>query len=100
VHFLGLTDFVSSTGVGGILAVCAQPAPCHATTTISVGRTVIARTGSEFLGSGAPGGLLFSLTSAGRSLLARAAGNQLGAQVAITSGRTTTTAQLALVRFS
>jgi hypothetical protein len=100
VHFLGLTDFVSANGVGGILAVCAQATPCHATTTISVGRTVIARTGTEFLGANEAGGLLFSLTSTGRSLLARARGNQLGAQVAITSGGATSTAQLALVHFS
>jgi hypothetical protein len=33
-------------------------------------------------------------------MLARARGNQLGAQVMITSGRATSTAQLALVRFS
>lgn len=100
VRFLGLTDFVSASGVGGILAVCAQATPCHAITTISVGRTVIARTGGEFLGANEAGGLLFSLTSAGRSLLARARGNQLGAQVTITSGKASSSAQVALVHFS
>jgi hypothetical protein len=99
VQVLGLTDFVSSTGVGGILAACAQSSPCHVRTTVSVGRTVIARTGSEFLGADEAGYLAFSITSAGRNILAHAAGNQLGVQVSITGAGRPTVAQLALVRF-
>lgn len=100
VRVVGLTDFVSSAGVGGILADCAQSTPCRARTTISVGRTVIARTGTEFLGANEAGYLTFSLTPAGRAMLAHAPGNQLGTQVSITTGNSTTRAQLALVRFN
>jgi hypothetical protein len=96
---VGLTDFVSAGGVGGILAACAQNVPCHVKTTVSVGNTVIASTGSEFLGANEVGYLTFGLTKAGAAMLARAPGNQLGATVRITNGSTTATGQLALVRF-
>jgi Arylsulfotransferase (ASST) len=100
VHLLGLTEFVSSAGVGGILAACTQDVPCHVKTTISVGRTVIARAGSEYLGAGEAGYLAFALTSAGRTMLEHAPGNQLGAQVSLTGAGVETKAQVALVRFS
>ncbi len=99
LQFVGLTDFVSSGGVGGILAACAQTVPCHVKTTLSVGSTVIASTGSEFLGADELGYLTFSLTRAGASMLAHAGGNQLGVTVRMTDGATTASAQLALVRF-
>jgi hypothetical protein len=101
LQFVGLTDFVSSaSGVGGILAGCFTTAPCHVTTTIASGNTTIAKTGSEFIGAGELGYLSFTLTSAGRSMLAHAPGNQLPAHVTITSGSTTATADLALAGFS
>jgi hypothetical protein len=100
VQIVGLTDFVSSTGVGGILTSCLQANPCHASATISVGSTVIARAGTEFLGARELGYLIFSLTSAGQSMLAHAAGNQLSAHLAVTSGQGTAAADVALVRFS
>jgi Arylsulfotransferase (ASST) len=99
LQFVGLTDFVSSNGVGGILAECLASTPCHTRTTVSVGRTVIATTGPELLGSRDVGYLIFSLTSAGRSMLARARGNQLGAQVSISDGPASASGQVALVRF-
>jgi hypothetical protein len=100
LRVLGLTDFVSSAGIGGILVVCAQPSTCHVQSTITVGRTVIARTGMESLGADEAGYVMFSLTAAGRSMLAHAAGNQLGARATLSNGRDVTTAQLALVGFT
>jgi hypothetical protein len=98
---VGATDFVSSQGTGGILAGCQAPvSACQVTSTVSVGRTVIARTGREYLDAGDLGYLLFSLTPSGRSMLAHAPGNQLAAQVRITDGRATATGQIALVGFS
>jgi hypothetical protein len=100
LQLVGLTDFVNSRGTGGILAGCYATSPCQVTTTISVGRTVISRTGREYLGPGTLGYLFFQLNSAGQSMLAHAPGNQLGAQVKISSSQGTASGQLALVGFS
>jgi hypothetical protein len=99
LRIVGLTDFVSSGGVGGILAQCPTTTPCHVSTTVSIGRTVIAKTGSELLGGREVGYLIFSLTKAGRSILAHTRGNQLGAQVTITDGGSTARGSVALVSF-
>ncbi len=96
---VGPIDFVNSHGVGGILAGCRSTALCDVATTVSVGRTAIARTGREFLGAGEFGYLFFTLTSAGRTMLARAPGNQLSAQVTLAGGGATASAQLALARY-
>jgi hypothetical protein len=73
--------------------------PCQATATLSVGRTVIARTGPEPIGAGELGYLVVPLTSHGRALLTHAPGNQLGAHVSITDapGTTATTATLTAI---
>jgi hypothetical protein len=60
---------------------------------------VIATTGSELLGGRSVGYLIFSLNSAGKSLIGRASGNQLGAAVTLTDGGTTAHGTVALVRF-
>ena len=99
LQLVGLTDFVSSTGVGGILAECLATTPCHTRTTVSVGNTVIATTGSELLGARDVGYLIFSLTSAGRSMLEHARGNQLGAQVKISDGAASASGAISLVQF-
>ena len=99
LRILGLTDFVSSGGVGGILAECLATTPCHTSTTVSVGGTVIGSTGTELLGGRSVGYLIFSLNSAGKSILAHARGNQLGASVKITDGGATATGSISLVRF-
>jgi hypothetical protein len=99
VRVVGLTDFVSNGWVGGILAGCYGSTPCHAMTTVSVGRTVIARTGNEFLGANELGYLMFRLTAAGHAMLARAPGNQLGAHLVIRAGGATASADIALVQF-
>ncbi len=99
LRILGLTDFVSSDGTGGILAECLASTPCHTRTTVSVGSTVIATTGSELVGARDVSYLIFALTSSGRSMLAHARGNQLGASVTITDGGATASGNVALVRF-
>ncbi len=99
LQIVGLTDFVSSNGVGGILAECLASTACHTKTTVSVGKTVIATTGPELLGSHGVGYLIFSLTSRGRSMLDHARGNQLGASVTISDGASTASGIIALVRF-
>ncbi|MBV9336803.1 MAG: arylsulfotransferase family protein [Solirubrobacterales bacterium] len=99
LRLVGLTDFVSAGGVGGILAECLNTTACHARTSVSVGSTVIASTGPELLGARGVGYLIFTLTSAGRSMLAHARGNQLAAAVTISDGSAAAHGLLALVRF-
>jgi hypothetical protein len=99
VRIVGLTAFVSGGSVGAVLASCPAPAPCSLATTLSVGRTVIARTSPQTLGENEAGYLLFTLTPEGRALLARARGNQLLARFAVANGTSVATAQIALVRF-
>jgi len=101
LQLVGATDFVNSAGTGGILAGCrAAVTTCQVTSSISVGRAVIARTRREYLDAGDLGYLLFSLTPSGRSMLAHAPGNQLAAHVRITDGATAATGQIALIGFS
>ena len=114
LRIIGRTDFVSSRGVGGVLASCGSTTACSVTTVVSIGRTVIATTGRELLGADELGYLIFSLTPRGRTLLAHARGNQLGARVTITQTTPNTgqgsvsptpttvraSANVALVRFS
>ena len=99
LRILGLTDFVSGNGVGGILAECLGTTACHVQTSVSVGRTAIASTGSELIGAHGVGYLIFTLNSAGRSLLAHARGNQLGAGVTLSDGGATARGQISLVHF-
>ncbi len=99
LKIIGVTHFVSSGWTGGILAGCAGGTPCHATATVSAGNTVIAHTGSEFLGANELGYLYFTLTAAGHAMLAHAPGNQLGAQITLTNGSATASADVALAAF-
>jgi hypothetical protein len=85
LKLIGTTEFVSHGWVGGILAECIGTTPCAATTTLSVGRTTIARTKAQTLGAGELGYLSFSLTSAGHKLLAKTKSNQLGVTATITT---------------
>jgi hypothetical protein len=97
----GTSDFVNSHGIGGILAACHQAvSPCSVRATLSAGSTVVARTGTENIGAGDLAYVIFSLTSAGRSLLAHASGNQLGVQASLSAGTQTATGHLALIGFS
>jgi hypothetical protein len=100
LQILGGTDFVSHRGVGGVLIGCLASTACRVAGRLSVGSTTIATTRPEFFGPGEVGYLMFSLSSAGSSLLARAAGNQLGTTVSLSGGGATASGQIALVRFS
>ena len=98
-QIVGVTDFVFARGAGGVLAGCATPAPCPVAATLSVGQTQIATTKPEIVGGGELGYVFFSLTPEGRAILTRAAGNQLGATLTLSSGPSVALAQIALVQF-
>jgi Arylsulfotransferase (ASST) len=91
--------FVSRSGVGGVYVGCSASQPCHTVTTITVGNTTIARTGSEFVGAGDYGTDVFNLTSTGLSMLVHAPGNQLAATVSVSNGHDAAVAHQALIRF-
>ena len=97
LRIVGITDFVSTRGAGGILARCVAATPCHVRTTISAGPTVIARTGTEPLGANELGYLTFTLTQRGRDLLAHAVGNELGVHMILSDGHAIAHADVALV---
>jgi hypothetical protein len=101
IGIFGGTAFVPSSGWGGLPVSCFSTKACHIATTISAGRTVIARTGREAVGAGSGGVLYFSLTSQGRSMLAHAHSNRLPVSVTTTdiSGMSSTTT-INLVTFS
>jgi hypothetical protein len=99
LKIIGLTDFVSRRGVGGILAGCFDVTQCYPSATITAQGATIATTGNEFLGANELGYMIFTLTPAGRALLEHARGNQLAARVTLTSGTATATAGIVLVRF-
>jgi hypothetical protein len=96
----GQTGYVSAGGVGGLPAGCFTASFwCAVSTTITAGRTVIARTGRELLS--AEGGLLmFRLSRTGRALLARAGRRQPVRVTAQESGGPAVTSTLALVPFA
>jgi hypothetical protein len=99
IHLVGLTDYVSNGWVGGILSSCRSNAACRVQLTILSGKTVIARSGNEFLGANEMGYLTFSLTAAGHRLLTRAPGNQLVARVLAANGSDRVNARVVLVAF-
>jgi hypothetical protein len=86
---------------GGILAGCTSTAMafCRATAIVSAGRTVIAHTAPELLGPNEFGYLSFALTPASRGLLARSAGNQLGARLTLADMNRPRPRNIALVAF-
>ncbi|HET9103326.1 MAG TPA: glycoside hydrolase domain-containing protein [Solirubrobacteraceae bacterium] len=100
LRIMGVNDFVYRRAVGGILAACSGPTPCLVKTTITAAHRTIASTGVEFLGANQIGYLSFRLAPFGRALLARAAGNQLGARVTVTDGHSTARGSIALSSFS
>ncbi len=99
LRILARSAFVSPSGLAGLFVACASAAPCHAATTVSIGKLVIARAGSEYVGGQDLGTLFFKLSGAGLSALARAKGNQLPVQVTATNGSDRATARIVLTRF-
>jgi hypothetical protein len=99
VRILGATDFVPGRGMGGILAACDSTVPCHIAAKLTSGRTTLATTGTETVGGEQAGYVFFSLSRAGRRLLERTAGNQLGASVTLTDAGAVARGSIALVGF-
>lgn len=100
LRVIGLRDFAYRRAVGGILAGCSGAGPCLVKTTLTSRGRMIASTGSELLGANQAGYLSFRLTPYGRTLLANALGNQLGARVTITDGAATAHAAITLSSYS
>jgi hypothetical protein len=100
VQILGATDFVPARGLGGILASCSSPTPCHVAATITVGATTVAKTGTETIGGKEAGYVFFPLSTHGRGALARALGNHLQAELALSAGTSVARGTIALVAFS
>jgi hypothetical protein len=95
------TDFVNgSTGEGSTLAECQTATPCRVSATVTVGGKVIAQSTPEYIGANQLGYVYFQLSSAGKTELAHAGGNQLGAQVQLTGSGLQAGADTALVAFS
>jgi hypothetical protein len=100
IKTVGYTDFVSGSGTGGILTDCTSDTACSVSTALTSGHTLLAKTGSEFIGANELGYVSFRLTAAGRTLLAKASGNQLAATVELSDGSAgSATAEIALVKF-
>lgn len=98
IQLVGTSELVSSRDTGGILGACYGPTPCQVGATISVGATIIASPGDQYLGVGEAAYLPFKLNSAGRSMLASAPGNQLAARVTLTNGAAVASGQVVLSR--
>jgi Arylsulfotransferase (ASST) len=99
LQLFGRSAFVSPGGVGGLFVGCFSSQACRVTTTVAAGRTVIARTGREFVGGIDCGTVIFTLTSAGRTMLARTRGNKLPVTVRVSDGHNAATARIALIRW-
>jgi len=100
LRVVGNTHFVSSHGTGGILAGCSSTAPCSVSSVVTVGRTVVARSGRESIGAEELGYVIFKLTPQGRSMMAHSRSNQVGAKVTISSsGLAVAAASVSLVGF-
>jgi hypothetical protein len=68
-------------GLGGIPASCLQSSPCHIITSIYAGRTLVARTGREYIGAQSAGIIYFHLSAHGFALLRSARDGRLPVRV-------------------
>jgi outer membrane protein assembly factor BamB len=92
--------FVSTAGRAAILAACYGSGPCYPRATLSVNGTVIGTSQPQHLGTDELGDIYVQLTQTGTQMLAHASGNQLGAQLKLTSGADTATGQVDLIGHS
>ena len=99
LKILAHSVFVSPSGVGGIFVGCGVAAGCHPSATLSVGSTVIAHSGSEYVGGQDCGTVYFTLSSAGRSMLAHTRSNQLAAVLSLSDGSSKPSAHVAVIGF-
>jgi hypothetical protein len=78
----GRSAFVPARGLGGLPVGCFKATTCSVTTTVSVGRKTIAKTGRENIAVG--GGIAyFKLAAAGRTLLTHALHHRLAVKAAV-----------------
>ncbi len=79
---VGKSAFVPRHGSAGLPLQCFKPWPCWVTTTVSVGKAILARTGAEQIPQGG-GVAYFSLSSRARVMLAHARQHRLPVKVAV-----------------
>ncbi len=92
--------FVSSAGIGRLLAACYSAASaCQASARITSAGQVIAQSKPRLLGADELGEVYFRLTPAGMAMLRRASGNQLPAQILLSNGNDVAAGSIELVRY-
>lgn len=88
-------------GLAGLPVGCFTGADCRLTTTVTAGRTVIATTGAERVGTGRSGIVYFAPTAVGRRLLLAAPGHRLAVTVTAVDGSgTRATRRLTLIPYA
>lgn len=99
VQIVNTNVFVTTPGEATVLAACYGPSPCHPRATLTANGTQIGSAQAQHLGTDELGDVYVALNAAGQAMLDRASGNQLGAQLKLTSGSDTATGQVVLVRY-
>ncbi|MFL5823069.1 MAG: arylsulfotransferase family protein [Solirubrobacteraceae bacterium] len=100
LKFATTAGFVGSSGLGRIVAACYAPTPCHVHATASAnGKVIGADRRPQHLGLNVLGNVFFQLNRTGRTMLAHASGNQLAAQLKLSSGGSTATAHVDLIGY-
>ena len=103
VQIFGSSAFVSSAnGLAGLPVGCYSTQPCHLSATVTTGRSVLARSGRQYLAAESGGDLYFRLSRGARTLLARSRSDRLAVQVSVqdSSGARSAHGSLDLIRFS
>jgi Arylsulfotransferase (ASST) len=92
--------FVSPGGQAEILSTCYAPVPCHIKETLTASGQVIGQTSAPVpLGANEAAYIGLQLTAAGRRMLARAPGNALPAESAVTTDGKLRTRKIDLVAY-
>ena len=99
IALLSRTAFINHAGVGSLFVSCPSSSACHAVSTVTAGRTVLARTGAEVISGQDLGVVFFKLSGAALAQLNRTAGNQLPVQVTVANGSDVASGQITLTRF-
>jgi hypothetical protein len=99
VRLADTDGFVSQAGRGVVLTACVAAALCRIRAVMTCNGRVIDTSEGQALGTGALGYVSFALNPAGRALLRHAPGNQLGAQINLTSRGVTATGRIDLIGY-